>query len=207
MPPPPAGLPGAGGGRSGCDLSAAGRDHSPRPSPSGLDLGSRSSPMAGPSRLGDGDHSSPSPSGAGDDNHSSTVDSLDLDRDDSFQAVLRLIREFQFVGTGKCSRTALFRLQSEPSPALHMPTSPLLRSLLEDTDSALCKFVEDQTVHGFLPMPGHRHQRYYWTSSSSFPGPYTVPPGLSSITFEKVSESRKRSVFPTRRSPLWGPYS
>ena len=56
------------------------------------------------------------------------------------------------------------------------------------------KFVEDQTVHGFLPVPGRRHWRYYLTSSSLFPGPYTVPPSLASITLEKVSESRKRSV-------------
>ena len=44
----------------------------------------------------------------------------------------------------------------------------------------------DQTVHGFLPVPDHHHRRYYRTSSS-FPGPYTIPPGL-------VSESKKRSV-------------
>ena len=43
-------------------------------------------------------------------------------------------------------------------------------------------------------MPGHRHRRYYSTSSSSFPGPYTVPPGVTSITLEKVSEAKKRSV-------------
>ena len=43
-------------------------------------------------------------------------------------------------------------------------------------------------------MPGRRHQRYYRTSSSSFPGPYSVPPGVTSITLEKASEARKRSV-------------
>ena len=59
---------------------------------------------------------------------------------------------------------------------------------------ALAKFVEDQTVHGFLPVPGRRHQWYYQTSSSSFHGSYTVPPVLASITLEKVSESRKRSI-------------
>ena len=36
----------------------------------------------------------PSPLGAGDGDRSSVVDSLDLDRDDSFRAVLHLIREF-----------------------------------------------------------------------------------------------------------------
>ena len=49
-------------------------------------------------------------------------------------------------------------------------------------------------MHGFLPVPGRRHRRYYHTSSSSFPGPYTVPPGVTSITLEKVSEAKKRSV-------------
>ena len=49
-------------------------------------------------------------------------------------------------------------------------------------------------MHGFLPVPGRRHRRYYGTSTSSFPGPYTVPPGLTSITMEKASEVRKRSV-------------
>ena len=47
-------------------------------------------------------------------------------------------------------------------------------------------------MHGFLPVPGRRQRSYYGTStsSSSFPGPYTVPPGLTSITMEKASEVR-----------------
>ena len=49
-------------------------------------------------------------------------------------------------------------------------------------------------MHGFLPVPGRCHRRYYRTSPSSFPGPYSVPPGVTSITLEKVSEARKRSV-------------
>ena len=49
-------------------------------------------------------------------------------------------------------------------------------------------------MHGFLPVPGCRHRRYYHTSSSSFPGLYSVPPGVTSITLEKVSEVKKRSV-------------
>ena len=158
--------------------------------------------MACPSRLGDGGRSSPSPSGAGDDIRSSTIDSLDFDRDDSFRAVLRLIREFHSleepasVAPNRCKTylAPVFGLQTESSPAFHVPASPLLRSLFEDTNVALAKFVEDQTVHGFLPVPSRQHRRYYRTSSSSFPGPYTVPPGLASITLEKVSESRKRSV-------------
>ena len=49
-------------------------------------------------------------------------------------------------------------------------------------------------MHGFLPVPGRQHRRYYRTSSSSFPGPYSVPPGVTSITLEKASEARKPSV-------------
>ena len=93
----------------------------------------------------------------------------------------------------KTSLALVYGLQLESSPTLHLLTSPQLQSLLEDTNSALSKFVEDQTVHGFLPVPGRRHRRYYRTSSS-FPGPYSVPPGLASITLKHVSESLKRSV-------------
>ena len=49
-------------------------------------------------------------------------------------------------------------------------------------------------MHGFLPVPGRRHRRYYRTSSSSFPGLYSVPPGVTSVTFEKVSVARKSLV-------------
>ena len=72
--------------------------------------------------------------------------------------------------------------------------SPLLSTLLVDINSDLSKFMEDQTVPGFLPVPGRRQRRYYGTSTSSFPGPYSVPPGMTSITMEKASEVRKRSV-------------
>ena len=195
MPPPPAGRP-------GLDRSGSGRDHSPRPGPSGLDLGSRSSPVTKPSRPEYDGRSSSLFWVWGDDDCSSTVDSLDMDRDDSFRAVLRLIWELHSleepasVALNRCktSLALVYGLQSESSPALHLPTAPLRRSLLEDTNSALSKFVEDQPVHGFLPVPGRRHQRYYRTSSSSFPGLFSVLPSLASITVECVSESRKRSV-------------
>ena len=152
--------PGTGGGRSGHDRSVPGRDRSPCPGPSGLGLGSRSSPIAEVSRSGYAGRSSPPPSGAGNDDRSSTVDSLNMDWDDSFRAVLCLIMEFHSLEEPasvapnwcKTSLAPVYRLQSESSPALHLPTSPLLQSLLEDTNSALSKFVEDQTVHGFLPF-------------------------------------------------------
>ena len=148
-----------------------------------------------------GGHSCPTPLGAGDDDRSISFDSLDLDRDDSFRAVLHLIREFHSLeepasvalNQFKTSLAPVYGLQSV-FPALRLPLSPLLQSLLEDTNSALAKFVEDQTIHGFLPISGRPHWKYYWTSSSSFPGLYSVPPSLASITLEKVSELQKCSV-------------
>ena len=94
----------------------------------------------------------------------------------------------------KTSLASAYGLMSEVSLAFTLPASPLLRMLLSDINLARSKFLEDQTVHGFLPVLGRRHRRYYSTSSSSFPGPYTVPPGVTSITLEKVSEAKKRSV-------------
>ena len=143
---------------------------------------------------------SPVPSGGVDDDRSTAFESVDFARDDSFRAVLGLIREFHdmaepaSVPAARCktSLASAYSLMSESSPAFTLPVSPLLSTLLLDINSDLSKFLEDQTVHGFLPVPGHR--RYYGTSTSSFPGPYTVPPGVTSITLEKASEVKKRSV-------------
>ena len=145
---------------------------------------------------------SPVPSGTVDDDHSSTFESVDFARDDSFRAVLGLIREFHDmaepanVPAARCktSLASAYGLMSESSPAFTLPVSPLLSTLLLDINSDLSKFLEDQTVHGFLPVPGRRHRKYYGTSTSSFPGPYTVPPGVTSITLEKASEVKKCSV-------------
>ena len=162
---------------------------------------SRSSAREEPDRSG-ARRRSPGPSGMADDDRSSTFESVDFARDDSFRAVLGLIREFHdmaepaTVPAARCktSLASAYGLASETSPAFTLPVSPLLSTLLLDINSDLSKFLEDQTVHGFLPVPGRRHRRYYGTSTSSFPGPYTVPPGMTSITMEKASEVRKRSV-------------
>ena len=150
-------------------------------------------------RVGCRGRRSPAPSGVADDDRSSVFDTVDFD---SFRSVLGLIRSFHNmeepagIPSGRCktSLASIYGLMSETSPAFHLPTSPLMRSLLDDTNLALSKFLEDQTVHGFLPVPGRRHRRYYRTSSSSFPGPYPVPPGVTSIPLEKASEARKQSV-------------
>ena len=145
---------------------------------------------------------SPGPSGVAEDDRSTTFESVDFARDDSFRAVLGLIREFHDMAEPatvpgarcKTSLASAYGLAADSYPAFSLPLSPLLSTLLIDINSDLSKFMEDQTVHGFLPVPDRRQRRYYGTSTSSFPGPYTVLPGLTSITMEKASEVRKRSV-------------
>ena len=53
---------------------------------------------------------------------------------------------------------SIYGFMSATSPAFHIHPSPLLRSL-DDTNLALPKFLEDQTVHGFLPVTSCRHCR------------------------------------------------
>ena len=175
----------------------------PRPGPSGFSVRPHSSEMPGPSHSRLAGRSTPAPSGVGEDDRSVSVGSLDPEWDDSFASVLSFIREFHDieepagVAPNRCktSLAPVYGLQSESLPAHHLLTSPLLESLIEDINSALAKFVEDQTVHGFIPIPSRRHRRYYRTSFSSFPGPYLVPPGLALITLDRVSETKKRSVY------------
>ena len=78
----------------------------------------------------------------------------------------------------KTSLASAYGLAADSYPSFSLPLSPLLSTLLMDINSDLSKFMEDQTVHGFLPVPGRRQRRYYGTSPSSFPGPYTVPAWL-----------------------------
>ena len=189
----------AHGGTPGDSRPAPACGRSPRPGPSGRTA--RSSAGAEQFHSGGGRRSL-APSGVADDDCSSAFKSVDFDQDDSFRSVLALIRNFHNmeepagVPSALCKTflASIYGLMLETSPAFHLPTSPLMQSLLDDTNLALSKFLEDQTVHGFLPVPGRRHRRYYRTSSSSFPEPYSVPPGVTSITLEKASEARKRSV-------------
>ena len=198
---PPRGPSGAVGGVYDGDRQGVSEDCEPQPGPSGFNVRHHSSVMPSPSRSRLAGRFSPALSGAGEDDRSGSVGSLDLERNDSFAPVLSLIQEFHDmeepagIAPNRCKTflAPVYGLQSE-SPALHLPTSPSLESLLEDINSALAKFVEDQTVHGFIPIPCRRHRRYYRTSSSSFPGPYSVPPGLASITLERVSETKKHFV-------------
>ena len=156
-PPPSSGR--VPGGTPGDSRPALAGDCSPHPGPSGWRP--RSSAVADRYRSGFGGHLSSPPPCEADDDRSSAPDSLDIDRDDTFRSVLALIRNFHSleepagVPSARCkaSLTSIYGLLSETSPAFHLPTSPLLRSLLDDTNLALSKFLEDQTVHGFLPVP------------------------------------------------------
>ena len=133
----------------------------PRPGPSGFSVRPQSLEMLRPSRSRLAGRSSPAPSGAGEDDRSGSVGSLDPERDELFASVLSLIREFHYieepagVAPNRCktSLAPVYGLQLESSPALHLLTSPLLEALIEDVNSALAKFVEDQSVHGFIPFP------------------------------------------------------
>ena len=94
---------------------------------------------------------SPGPSGAADDDRSTTFESVDFARDDSFRAVLGLIREFHDmaepagVPAARCktSLASAYGLMSETSPTFTLPASPLLSTLLADINLALSKFLED----------------------------------------------------------------
>ena len=104
---------------------------------------------------------SPGPSGVADDDRSSTFESVDFARDDSFRAVLGLIREFHDMAEPatvpgarcKTSLASAYGLAADSYPAFTLPLSPLLSTLLIDINSDLSKFMEDQTVHRFLPVP------------------------------------------------------
>ena len=154
--PPRAGR--APGGTPGNFRPASVGDCSPRPGPSGWT--SRSSARAEHHRSG-ADCRYHSPSGGADDDPSSAVDTVDFDRDDSFRSVLGLIRNFHTLEEPagipsawcKTSLASFYGLMSETSPAFHLPVSPLVQSLLDDSNLALSKFLEDQTVHGFARSP------------------------------------------------------
>ena len=100
---------------------------------------------------------SPGPSGAADDGRSTTFESVDFARDDSFRAVLGLIREFHDmaelagVPAARCktSLASAYGLMSETSPAFTLPASPLLSTLLADINLALSKFRRTKPCTGF----------------------------------------------------------
>ena len=104
---------------------------------------------------------SPGPSGAADDDWSSTFESVDFAQDDSFRAVLGLIREFHDmaepagVPAARCktSLASAYGLMSETSPAFTLPASPLLTTLLADIDLLWLSFWRTRLCTGFYLCP------------------------------------------------------
>ena len=104
---------------------------------------------------------SPGPSVAAEDDRSSTFESVDFARDDSFRAVLGLIREFHdlaepaTVPAARCktSLASAYGLASNSSPAFTLPVSPLLSTLLIDINSDLSKFLRTRPCTGSCPCP------------------------------------------------------
>ena len=125
-PPPISGR--APGGTPGDSRPAPEGDRSPRPGPSGWRPWS--SVGAERYRSGFGGRLSPAPSGEADDDRSSALDALDIDRDDSFRSVLALIRNFHSmeepagVPSARCktSLASIYGLMPETSLAFHLPT-------------------------------------------------------------------------------------
>ena len=122
--------------------------------------------------------------------------SVDEERDDSFTSALDPIRRVNIfekpagVTPSRGRTTVAMRrgLQSEPSPALHLPPSELLKALVGDVNSTLDKFIEEQTPNAFIPLQMKRQRRYYCTSEPVLAVPYAVTPGLVLLMLDKATE-------------------
>ena len=85
-------------------------------------------------------------------------------------------------------------LQNDPTLVLLLPTSPLLRGLIDYVSATLARLIEERS-NGFIPFPMKRHRRFYRTATPSLPGPYVVPPSLASVTLEKSNDHKQRPIF------------
>ena len=102
---------------------------------------------------------SPVPSGAADDDRSSTFVSVDFARDDSFRAVLGLIREFHDmaepasvpVARCKTSLASAYGLMSESSPAFTLPVSPCCQRSCWTLTRTCPSFWRTRPCTGFSP--------------------------------------------------------
>ena len=102
---------------------------------------------------------SPGPSGAADDDRSSTFESVDFARDDSFRAVLGLIREFHdmaepaTVSAARCktSLASAYGLMSESSPAFTLPAPPCYQLSCWTLTRTCPSFWRTRPCTGFFP--------------------------------------------------------
>ena len=131
-----------------------------------------------------------------------SLSSMEEERDDSFSSVIDLIRSYHGLekpasaapARGLSTLSHTLGLHAESSPDLHLPPSRLVEALVDKVNSTFDKFVDEQNPSAFIPWPMKRQRRYYLTSKPLFAAPYTVPPGLSSLTLDKASEPKKRLV-------------
>ena len=131
-----------------------------------------------------------------------SLSSVEEERDDSFSLVINLIRSYHSLekpasaapARGLSTLSHAVGLHAESSPDLHLPPSRLVEALVDKVSSTFDKFIDEQTPGTFIPWPMKRQRRYYRTSKPLFAAPYTVPPGLSSLTLDKASELKKRPV-------------
>ena len=134
--------------------------------------------------------------------HPESLSSVEEERDDSFSSVIDLIRSYHSLEKpasaaptrGLSTLSHALGLQAKSFPDLHLPPSRLVEALVDKVNSTFDKFVDEQTPSAFIPWPMKRQRRYYRTSKPLFAAPYTVPPGLSSLTLDKASEPKKRPV-------------
>ena len=136
-----------------------------------------------------------------DNDRAESLASAEEEPDDSFTAVIDMVRAFHNIerpATAAPSHTATAfnqkrGLQNDPVPVLHLPTSPLLRGLIDDVNATLARLIEEQS-NGFIPFPMKRHRWFYRTATFSLPGPYAVPPSLTSLTLQKSSDHKRRPI-------------
>ena len=134
--------------------------------------------------------------------HPESLSSVEEERDDSFSSVIDLIRSYHSLekpasaapARGLSTLSHALGLHTESSPDLHLPPSHLVEALVDKVNSTFDKFIDEQTPSAFIPWPMKRQRRYYRTSKPLFAAPYTVPPGLSSLTLDKASEPKKQPV-------------
>ena len=121
---------------------------------------------------------SPGPSGVADDDRSSTFESVDFARDDSFRAVLGLIREFHDMAEPatvpgarcKTSLASAYGLAADSYPAFSLPLSPLLSTLLIDINLGLvqvhggpdCARVSSRARSPAAEVLRHLHLLFSW---------------------------------------------
>ena len=195
MPPPPSRRSGVGGGRSEGDRSASGRARSPQPGPLGLGSGERSVLRDGRSHSEFHGRSSPALSDAAEDDRGSISGSVDLDRDDSFRSVLRLIREFHSlkelasVAPNRCKKSLapIYGLQSELFRLFTCPF-PLCCGHSLSTRLWLCpsSWKADRPQVSPCSRSSPSEVAYYWTSSSSTWSVFS--PARSGPTHPRVGE-------------------